>query len=115
MPSTVTTRVKGILTNSTEIELSLLGVQERVELLVAVAEIGHGQIPPCCLEIAQQCGRLPLCLHIVGKMISRWGPGWESSILSVLRSDLRSLAEQGGEGSATLTMQERVVSSGLTA
>ena len=33
---------------------------ESVELLAAVAEIDADQTPPCCLEIAQLCGRLPV-------------------------------------------------------
>ena len=43
-----------------EVELELLGVRESVELLAAVAEIDADQTPPCCLEIAQLCGRLPV-------------------------------------------------------
>ena len=43
-----------------EVELELLGVKESVELLAAVAEIDADQTPPCCLEIAQLCGRLPV-------------------------------------------------------
>ena len=35
-------------------------VTESVELLAAVAEIDADQTPPCCLEIAQLCGRLPV-------------------------------------------------------
>ena len=59
----ITTRIKGILSSSgIEVELELLGVQESVELLAAVAEINGSQIPVVCLELAQLCGRLPLCL-----------------------------------------------------
>ena len=62
----VTTRIKGILSHGTEVELKLLSVTESVELLASVAEIDSSQIPPVMLEIAQLCGRLPLCLGIVG-------------------------------------------------
>ena len=65
----VTTRIKGILQEATEVELALLGLQESVELLAGVAEIDTAQIPPACLAIAQLCGRLPLCLGIVGKLV----------------------------------------------
>ena len=67
----VTTRIKGILQEATEVELALLGLQESVELLAGVAEIDTAQIPPACLAIAQLCGRLPLCLGIVGKLVRR--------------------------------------------
>ena len=55
-----TTRIKGIIPKGLEVELELLGVKESVELLAAVAEIDADQTPPCCLEIAQLCGRLPV-------------------------------------------------------
>ena len=47
-----------MLQQATEVELSLLALQESVELLAAVAELDTAQIPPVCLEIAQLCGRL---------------------------------------------------------
>ena len=37
---------------------------ESVELLAGVAELNSSQLPPELLEIAQLCGRLPLCLNI---------------------------------------------------
>ena len=48
-----------------------------MELLAGVAELDDGQIPPALLEIAQLCGRLPLCLSIVGKLVKTFGGGWE--------------------------------------
>ena len=59
-----TTRIKGIMPKGLEVELDLLSVKESVELLAVVAEINGEQTPPCCLEIAQLCGRLPLCLNV---------------------------------------------------
>ena len=56
--SQITTRIKGMLQQATEVELALLGLQESVELLAGVAELDTAQIPPECLEIAQLCGRL---------------------------------------------------------
>ena len=50
-----------VLTRLAEIML-LLVKTESVELLAAVAEIDADQTPPCCLEIAQLCGRRELCL-----------------------------------------------------
>ena len=40
-----------------EVELELLGLQEAVAMLAAVAELDHGSISPVCLEVAQFCGR----------------------------------------------------------
>ena len=119
-----TTRIKGILREGMEVELGLLGVKESVELLAAVAQIDTDQTPPCCLEIAQlvfallivprlisqlylfccirQCGRLPLCLNIVGNLIRTYGgSGWEDEIPSILKKDMKSLTM--GEGAADST------------
>ena len=65
----VTTRIKGIIAHGKEVELELLSVTESVELLAGVAELNVSQIPPELLHIANLCGRLPLCLNIVGKLI----------------------------------------------
>ena len=48
----VTTRIKGVLLQGTEIELELLGMQESVALLAAVAQLDSDTVPPVCLEIA---------------------------------------------------------------
>lgn len=44
------------MSKATEVELELLGLQESVEMLAAVAEI-DGAVSPACLEIVQLCGR----------------------------------------------------------
>ena len=52
------------MTKATEVELELLGLQESVEMLAAVAEI-DGAVSPACLEIVQLCGReYMLCYYI---------------------------------------------------
>ena len=43
-----------------EVELALLGLQESVELLSAVAQLDVEEVPPQLLEIAALCGRLPV-------------------------------------------------------
>ena len=70
----MTTRIKGI-SQGAEVELELLSVTESVDLLAGVAELNASQLPPACIEIAQLCGRLPLCLSIVGKLIKNYGTG----------------------------------------
>ena len=51
------------------------------QLLLSVAELDTtGAVPPACLEIAQLCGRLPLCLSIVGNLIRTFGDGWEDEV-----------------------------------
>jgi hypothetical protein len=106
----LTTRIKGLISKGTEVELELLGLQASVELLASVAELDDDQVPPICLEIAQLCGRLPLCLNIVGNLIRTYGPEWKEEVPSLLRTDMKSLT-QGGE----TNLQERVIQSGLDA
>lgn len=43
------------MTKATEVELELLGLQESVEMLAAVAEI-DGAVSPACLEIVELYG-----------------------------------------------------------
>ena len=106
----LTTRIKGLIPKGTEVELELLGLQASVELLASVAELDDNQVPPICLEIAQLCGRLPLCLNIVGNLIRTFGPEWEQEVPSLLRTDMKSLTQGGGSN-----LQVRVIQSGLDA
>jgi hypothetical protein len=90
------------------VKLELLGLQKSVELLANVAELDDGQIPPACLEIAQLCGRLPLCLHIVGNLIRNYGDEWADEVPTLLKTDMKSLT-QGEERN----LQEHIIQSGL--
>ena len=69
---------------------------------------------------AQLCGRLPLCLAIVGKLILTFGQGWEEQVPSILRSDMGSLMQTShddgasgasGESQQPISMQQRVIQS----
>jgi hypothetical protein len=86
-------------------------------MLAAVASIDAATISPVCLEIAQLCGRLPLCINIVGNLIRTFGSGWEQEVPDILRGDMNSLAENSrgasGEQNQPLNLQQRVISSGL--
>ena len=112
-----TTRIKGVMEKAAEVELELLGLQEAVEMLAAVAQLDAVDVSPVCLEIAQLCGRLPLCINIVGNLIRTFGSGWEQEVPDILRGDMKSLAENAGgasgEQNQPLNLQQRVISSGL--
>ena len=59
------------------------------------------------------CGRLPLCLNIVGNLIRTYGGiGWEDEIPSILKKDMKSL-KGTGDSSQPLNLQQRVIQSGL--
>ena len=113
----VTTRIKGVMQKAAEVELELLGLQEAVEMLAAVAQLDAADVSPVCLEIAQLCGRLPLCINIVGNLIHTFGNGWEKEVPDILRGDMKSLTENtsgaSGEQNQPLNLQQRVISSGL--
>jgi hypothetical protein len=99
-----------------EVELELLGLQEAVEMLAAVAQLDAADVSPVCLEIAQLCGRLPLCINIVGNLIRTFGSGWESEVPGILKGDMKSLAEDahGTSGEQQpLNLQQRVIQSSL--
>jgi hypothetical protein len=99
-----------------EVELELLGLQEAVEMLAAVAQLDAADVSPVCLEIAQLCGRLPLCINIVGNLICTFGNGWEQEVPGILRGDMKSLAVNARDASGEqqpLNLQQRVISSGL--
>ena len=62
------------------------------------------------------CGRLPLCLNIVGNLIRTFGDGWEDEIPSILKKDMKSLTTGEGTDNAkhqSLNLQQRVIQSGL--
>jgi hypothetical protein len=113
----VTTRIKGVMEKAAEVELELLGLQEAVEMLAAVAQLDAADVSPVCLEIAQLCGRLPLCVNIVGNLIRTFGNGWEQEVPDILRGDMKSLAENtsgaSGEQNQPLNLQQRVIQSSL--
>jgi hypothetical protein len=90
-----------MLQDATEVELELLGLQESVELLAGVAELDDGQFPPALLEIAQLCGRLPLCLSIVGKLIKTFGGGWEVNTAALIVSIVLLIVCEGGSAGDT--------------
>ena len=69
--------------------LELLGLQESVELIAAVAELGVDSVPPQLLEIAALCGRSALLSFIsrrVSFIFSRF------CITCVTRKDCRSVS-----------------------
>ena len=45
----VTTRIKGVMEKAAEVELELLGLQEAVEMLAAVAQLDAADVSPVCL------------------------------------------------------------------
>ena len=64
-------------------------------------------------SVLQLCGRLPLCLNIVGNLIRSFGEGWETDVPVILRTDMSSLMQEGPNvtkaGEGPMSMQQRVI------
>ena len=110
----VTTRVRKLLTKSTDIELGVLPQDEALKLLLASAEMTdevsdgsdeHG----LAFEVVELCGRLPLTLAIAGGMVADVGQGFTEDILEAMMEACgANLEDEGG-----LALEERVISSSL--
>jgi hypothetical protein len=115
----VTTRIRGLAhSRATCIELSMMGKDEAVALLLDVAGIkkqayqiekpGSQWPPPAAYGLASECGLLPITLTITAQLVRSWGKGWEKAVLSLLQE------EHGPrEGRGATTVEERIIGAGL--
>ncbi|MBD2609072.1 hypothetical protein H6G81_32290 [Scytonema hofmannii FACHB-248] len=93
----ITTRDAGIITalGGEEYQLSILNQQQALALLADWAEKAVEELPSIALEVAQECGYLPLALSMVGAMMrgkptNRW-----QNVLEKLRcADLDKIRQQ---------------------
>jgi hypothetical protein len=115
----VTTRIRGLAhSRATCIELSMMGKDEAVALLLGVAGIKKqayqienpgSQWPPlAAYGLASECGLLPITLTITAQLVRSWGKGWEKAVLPLLQE------EHGPrEGRGATTVEERIIGAGL--
>jgi hypothetical protein len=115
----VTTRIRGLAhSRATCIELSMMGKDEAVVLLLDVAGIkkheyqidnpGSQWPPPAAYGLASECGLLPITLTITAQLVRSWGKGWEKAVLPLLQE------EHGPrEGRSATTVEERIIGAGL--
>jgi hypothetical protein len=115
----VTTRIRGLAhSRAACIELSMMGTDEAVSLLLDVAGItqhtyqsenpGSQWPPPAAFGLASECGLLPITLKITAQLVRSWGKGWEEAVLPLLKE------EHGvGSGRRATTVEERVIGAGL--
>jgi hypothetical protein len=115
----VTTRIRGLAhSRAACIELSMMGKDEAVALLLDVAGIkkqayqiehpGSQWPPPAAYELASECGLLPITLTITAQLVRSWGKGWEKAVLPLLQEEHRPK-----EGRGTTTVEERIIGAGL--
>jgi hypothetical protein len=108
----VTTRIRGLLKHSAEVELGVLPADDALNLLLASAsrEVdASNKEHELAVRIVELCGRLPLTLAIAGGMVSDVGQGFTDDILDAMKESHGADLEDGGG----LTLEERVISSSL--
>jgi hypothetical protein len=106
----VTTRIRGLLKNSAEVELGVLPKEEALKLLLSSAEVDPEDVEEGSeefrrvTEIVQLCGLLPLTLAIAGGMVADNGQGFTEDILDALKESNELEDEEG------MTIETRVIS-----
>ena len=71
----VSSRISGLVKNSTEVKLALMTTEESVNMLAHASGLDAQEIPAELVEVAGLCGRLPLCLNIAAQII---GGQWQT-------------------------------------
>ena len=66
----VSSRISGLVKNSTEVKLALMTTEESVNMLAHGSGLDAQEIPAELVEVAGLCGRLPLCLNIAAQIIA---------------------------------------------
>jgi hypothetical protein len=105
----VTTRIRGLVPKATCVELSVMGKDEAVSLLLDLANIqkeaylkehpGVAWPPQEAYAIVSECGLLPITLTIASQVVRAWGHGWEDAVLPLLKEQEDA---GGATGSATV-------------
>ena len=109
----ITTRIRGLVARSAEVELGVLPQEEAFKLLLSSAEVEEEDVPEgsdehrIAVEMCELCGRLPLTISISGGMVSEYGQGFTEDIIDVMKEGDALEDEEG------LTLEERVISSSV--
>ena len=114
----VTTRIRGLVPKATCVELSVMGKDEAVSLLLDLANVqkeayvtehpGVAWPPQEAYAIVSECGLLPMTLTIAAQVVRAWGHGWEGAVLPLLKEQQDA---GGAVGSSTVT--DRIIGAGL--
>ena len=110
----VTTRIRSLLKNSSEVDVGLLSAANAYSLLVSSADMAEEDLDKesdeyqIAVEIVELCGRLPLALAIAGGTVSDSSMGFSQDILDVMKESPDLEDEEG------LSLENRVITSSLT-
>ena len=109
----VTTRIRGLMQNSTEVEMGVLDQPEALKLLLTTADIDIRDTDESsdeyriATEIVELCGCLPLTLAIAGGMIAENAQLISEDILEAM-TEKQELEDDEG-----MTVETRVISSSV--
>lgn len=104
------TRIRGLVTGASEVQLALLNPDEAIKMLCAMADVPiETGVPPEIVPIINLCGRLPLTIGIVAGLIRGYEneAGWGEAVLEMLQEDRQgAMADvHGGLSPAELVVQ----------
>jgi hypothetical protein len=89
-------RISGLITQSTLVKLSLMTMEEAVELLSHASGLDDVEVSSAVVEVAKLCGRLPLTLNIAASMINDCGSEWEAEVLPELKDVGKFVGDAAG-------------------
>ena len=105
----VSSRISGLIKNSTEVKLALMTTAEAVEMLAHGCGLDAQETPAQLIEVVGLCGRLPLCLNIAAQIIADCGENWVDEVLPSMRSGMSKLMEDTTVGDASgMSLQESI-------
>ena len=109
----VTTRIRGLLKNSAEVDVGVLSQNDALSLLLSSADVNAEDVQEgsddhrFALEIVELCGALPLALAIAGGMVADNGQTFSEDIVDDLKESHDLEDEEG------LALEDRVISSSV--
>ena len=109
----VTTRIRGLMKNASEIDVGVLSQAEALKLLLSSADMDASDVKEgsdelrIATDIVELCGRLPLTLAIAGGMVADCGMGFSEDIAGAMKE--RHELEDG-DG---MTVEARVISTSV--
>ena len=106
----VSSRISGLIKNSTEVKLALMTTEEAVEMLAHGCGLDAQEVPAELIEVVGLCGRLPLCLNIAAQIIADCGENWAEDVLPTMRNGMSQLMDDSaaGGGGGGLSVQESI-------
>ena len=97
----ISTRIRGLVSGATEVQLSLLSPRESVEMLIYMSGVlaDNAEASAELIKISDLCCRLPLTIGIAAGMLKSFGSDWQGHVLDMLQEDAGgSMADESENG-----------------